>query len=178
MDSPYAPDAPCGHKRSVTWTGDKVHRTATCEDKTLHVIPHVETTEAAVTDVTMTEPIHHALADKQLTPETPIVDAGDVAATVLVESPRDFPMALLGPVRPTISWQAKHEQADDSSQCHIDWEAQQVTCPRGTTSSAWSLRHDRWQHPVMSVKVANKDCRACEGRPLCTKAKTAPRHRT
>ena len=30
----------------------------------------------------------------------------------------------------------------------------------------------------MSVKFANKDCRDCEGRPWCTKAKTAPRHMT
>jgi len=178
MDSPYDPDAHFGNKRSVTWTGYKVHLTETCEADTLHVITHVETTEAAVTDVTMTEPIHHALADKQLAPETHIVDAGYVDATLLVESPRDFHIALIGPVRPNISWQAKDEKAYDLSQFHIDWEAQQVTCPRGKTSSAWSTRQDRWQNPVISVKFANKDCRDCESRPLCTKAKTAPRHMT
>ena len=178
MDSPYDPDAHFGNKRSITWTGYKVHMTETCEEDSLHVITHVETTEAAVTDVTMTEPIHHALADKQLVPETHIVDAGYVDATLLVESPRDFHMALLGPVRPDISWQAQNEQAHDISQFHIDWEAQQVTCPRGKTRGAWSTRQDRWQHPVISVKFANKDCRDCEGRLLCTKAKTAPRHMT
>jgi transposase len=178
MDSPYDSDAHFGNKRSVTWTGYKVHMTETCDDDTLHVITHVETTEAAVTDVTMTEPIHQALADKQLAPETHIVDAGYVDATLLVESPRDFHIALIGPVRPTISWQAKDDQAYDISQFHINWEAKQVTCPRGKTSSAWSTRQDRWQNPVISVKFANKDCRDCEGRPLCTKAKTSPRHMT
>ena len=178
MDSPYDSDAHFGNKRSVTWTGYKVHMTETCDDDTLHVITHVETTEAAVTDVTMTEPIHQALAHKQLAPETHIVDAGYVDATLLVESPRDFHIHLLGPVRPNISWQAQHEQAYDISQFTINWEAQQVTCPRGKTSAAWSTRQDRWQNPVISVKFANKDCRDCEGRPLCTKAKTAPRHMT
>jgi transposase len=178
MDSPYDPDAHFGNKRSITWTGYKVHMTETCEDDTLHVITHVETTEAAVTDVTMTEPIHQALADKQLAPETHIVDAGYVDATLLVESPQDFHIALLGPVRPNISWQAQNEQAYDISRFTIDWEAQQVTCPRGKTSVAWSTRQDRWQNPVISVKFANKDCQSCEGRPLCTKAKTAPRHMT
>src|SRR5262245_53806067 len=178
MDSPYDPDAHYGNKRSVTWTGYKVHMTETCDTDTLHVITHDETTEAAVTDVTMTEPIHQALADKQLAPETHIVDAGHVDATLLVESPRDFHMALIGPVRPNISWQAKDDQAYDISQFHINWEAKQVTCPRGKTSSAWSIRQDRWQNPVISIKFANKDCRACEGRPWCPKAKTAPRHRT
>jgi transposase len=178
MDSPYDPDAHFGNKRSVTWTGYKVHMTETCEEETLHVITHVETTEAAVTDVTMTEPIHHALADQQLAPATHIVDAGYVDATLLVESPQEFHIALIGPVRPNISWQAQNDQAYDISQFHIDWEAQQATCPRGKISSAWSTRQDRWQNPVMSVKFANKDCRDCAGRSLCTKAKTAPRHMT
>jgi transposase len=178
MDSPYDPEAHFGNKRSVTWTGYKVQMTETCDDDTLHVITHVETTEAAVTDVTMTEPIHQALADKQLVPETHIVDAGYVDATLLVESPRDVHIGLIGPVRPNISWQAQNAQAYDISQFTIDWEAHQVTCPRGKTNSAWSTRQDRWQHPVMSVKFATQDCRDCAGRPLCTKAKTAPRPMT
>jgi transposase len=98
MDSPYDPDAHFGNKRSVTWTGYKVHVTETCDADTLHVMTHVDTTEAAVTDVMMTEPIHQALADKQLTPETHIVDAGYVDATLLVESPQDFHITLIGPV--------------------------------------------------------------------------------
>jgi transposase-like protein DUF772 len=64
MDSPYDPEAHYGNKRSITWTGYKVHVTETCDTDTLHVITHVETTEAAVTDVTMTAPIQRALCDK------------------------------------------------------------------------------------------------------------------
>jgi transposase len=177
-DSPYDPDAHFGNKRSITWTGYKVHLTETCDDETPHVITHVETTEAAVPDVTMTTPIHQALADKQLAPATHIVDAGYVDATILVESPRDFHMALLGPVSPDSSWQAQDEQAYDISQFAIDWAAQQVTCPQGNISSSWSTRLDRWQNPVISVKFAVKDCRDCTGRAHCTKAKTNPRHMT
>ncbi len=81
MDSPYDPDAHFGHKRSITWTGDKVHMTETGDDATLHVMTHVETTEAAVTDVTMTEPIQQALNDIQVAPDAHLVDAGDVDAT-------------------------------------------------------------------------------------------------
>ena len=53
-----------------------------------------------------------------------------------------------------------------------------LTCPRGNTSSSWNARHDRWNNPVISVKFAYKDCRYCEGRHQCTKAKTNPRHMT
>ena len=177
-DSPYDPDAHFGNKRSITWTGYKVHLTETCDDETPHGITHVETTEAAVPDVTMTTPIHQALADKQLAPATHIVDAGYVDATILVESPRDFHLALLGPVSPDSSWQAQDEHAYDISQFAIDWAAQQVTCPQGNISSSWSTRLDRWQNPVISVKFAVKDCRDCTGRARCTKAKTNPRQMT
>ena len=100
IDSPYDPDAHFGNKRSVTWTGYKVHVTETCEDDTLHVITHVETTEAAVTDVTMTEPIHQALTDKQLAPETHIVDAGYVDATLLVRESAGLPYCAHWPSPP------------------------------------------------------------------------------
>jgi transposase len=178
MDSPYDPEAYFGTKRSITWTGYKVHVTETCDDDTLHVITHVETTEAAVTDVAMTAPIQRALCDKQLGPDEHIVDAVYVDATFLVQSPQEFRLTLIGPVPSNSSWQAKDEQAYDLSQFHIDWEAQQVTCPLGKISSSWTTRHDRWDNPVISVKFAYKDCRHCDGRLRCPKAKTNPRHMT
>lgn len=178
IDSPYDPEAHFGNKRSITWTGYKVHLTETCEDDAPHLITHVETTAAAVTDVTMTQAIHHALQEKGVPPEHHIVDAGYVDAALLVESPRDFHIALIGPVRPDISWQAKDEQAYDISRFHIDWTAQQVTCPQGKTSASWSPGEDPWQNAVIHVKFASKDCRSCEARVHCTKAKTNPRHLT
>ena len=69
MDSPYDPDAHCGINAASPGRGTNA-MTETCEEETLHVMTHVETPEAAVSDVTMTEPIHHALADKQLAPAT------------------------------------------------------------------------------------------------------------
>jgi transposase len=175
LDSPDDPDAHFGKKRSITGTGDKVPVTETCDEATLHGITPVETTEAAVTDVSMTEPIQQALNDQQVAPDEHLVDAGDVDATLLVQSPRESHLALIGPVPTASSWQAKAEHASDLSQFHMDWEAQQVTCPRGKTSSAWSARHERWNNPVISAKFAYKECRYCEARRQCTKAKTTPR---
>lgn len=81
MDSPDDPDAHVGNTRRITWTGDNVQVTETCDEATLHVMTHVETTEAAVPDVRMTEPIQPALNDTQVTPDAHLVDAGDVDAT-------------------------------------------------------------------------------------------------
>lgn len=70
-----------GNKPSITWTGYKVHLTETCDDNALHVITHVETSEAAVMGVTMTEPINQALSDQEVLSDEPILDAGDVASS-------------------------------------------------------------------------------------------------
>ena len=60
-DSPYDPQASYGNKRSSTWTGYKVHLTETCDEDSVHLITHVETTQAHISDVAQTEPIHQAL---------------------------------------------------------------------------------------------------------------------
>jgi len=64
FDSPYDIDARYGNKRSTTWTGYKVHVTETCDADAPHLIVHVETTPAPVTDSDMTASIHQAMVDK------------------------------------------------------------------------------------------------------------------
>jgi transposase len=107
LDSPDDPDAHVGNTRSITWTGDTVQVTETCDAATLHVMTPVETTAAAVTEVRMTEPIQQALHAKQVAPDAQLGAAGDVDATFLVQSPRAFHRALSGPVPTDRSWPAK-----------------------------------------------------------------------
>ena len=178
LDSPYDPEAHFGNKRSLTWTGYKVHLTETCDANELHVITHVETTEAAVSDVDMTEPIHQALADHQLTPDEHIVDASYVDAELIVQSRQELNIELIGPVRSDVSWQARHEQAYDISQFTIDWKRKRATCPQGKQSSSWTPYLDPWNNAVIRVKWLHKDCGGCAHRTKCTTAKTAPRHMT
>jgi transposase len=176
VDSPDDPDAHFGHKRRLTWTGDNVHVTETRDDATLPVMTHSETTAAAVTDVRLPEPSQQALSDQPVAPDAHLVDAGDVDAALLVQRPRDFHRALMGPVPAASAWQAQDEPASELSPFHLAGEAQQVTCPRGNTSASWSARHDRWNNPVISIKGADQDCRSCAARRQCTKAQTNPRH--
>jgi transposase len=178
FDSPYDPEAHYGNKRSTTWTGDKVHLTETCEAKAPHLITQVETTSASMTDVTMTAPIHEALAAKALLPRTHLVDAGYVDATLLVSSPKDHQVDLVGPVRTDVSWQARAGQGYDISAFTVDWEAQTVMCPAGHTNVTWHPRHDRWGNAVIHVDFHQRHCRPCPHRPLCTRATREPREVT
>ena len=178
FDSPYDPDARYGNKRSTTWAGYKVHVTETCDSDAPHLIVHVETTPAPVTDSDLTAPIHQALVDKGLAPATHLADAGYVDADLLVTSQTQHGIELLGPVRPDVSWQAKAGQGFDVSAFAIDWEAKTVTCPNGQTSVDWTLTRDRWGNDTIHVGFHRQTCAACSSRPLCTRAKADPREIT
>lgn len=177
-DSPYDPQARYGNKRSTTWTGYKVHLTETCDENSVHLITHVETTQAHISDTDQTQPIHEALASKALLPEEHIVDAGYVDGTLLVESLEAFGIELIGPVRPDVSWQAKAANGYDLSQFQIDWEKQQVTCPEGKQSQCWTPSKDAWDNSTIRIKFSRTDCRLCPHRDLCTKGKSEPRSLT
>ena len=89
-------------------------------------------------DSDLTAPIHQALVDKDLAPATHLADAGDVNADLRVTSQTQQGIALLGPVRPEVSWQAKAGQGFDLTAFVVDWQAKKVTCPTGQTRVDWT----------------------------------------
>jgi transposase len=175
FDSPYDPDARYGSKRSTSWTGYKVHVTETCDTDVPHFITNIETTPAQIGDVTMTEPIHDALAHKDLLPNQHIVDAGYMDASLLVRSRTDHQVDLIGPVRPDSSWQAQANKGYDISCFRIDWEAMKVTCPQGQISRQWIPAQDGWGNATIHVQFARSICQRCASRADCTRAKRDPR---
>ncbi len=60
-----------------------VHLTETCEQDSPHLITHVETTTAPVSDDARTASIHAGLQHKDLLPGQHIVDTGYVDAELL-----------------------------------------------------------------------------------------------
>lgn len=178
INSPYDLEARFGVKRDVTWTGYKAHVTETCDPETPHLIVNIATTTATTGDVAMTEPIHAALAEKDLLPSQHIVDAGYIDADLLVRSGPKYGVELCGPVREDNSWQAADQQGYDAEHFAIDWDAQQVTCPQGTRSKRWKPTHDRHGNPVVYITFARADCLACPVRNACTRSKTSGRSLT
>ena len=179
FDSPYDIDARFGNKRSVTWTGYKVHLTETCDENQVHLITHAITTQAQVSDVTQTQPIHDALAAKDLLPNQHIVDAGYVDSHLIVTSRKQYGIDLVGPVRPNVSWQAKTDGGYDSSQFIVNWNTKRVTCPQGKKSTKkWVPTQDKWGNAVINVRFPRQTCRLCPARDLCTRSLTEPRELT
>jgi transposase len=57
----------------------------------------------------------------------------------------------------------------------VDWEAEQVRCPHGKTSTQWLTHKDRHGNPCVSVRFARADCQACPVKAACTKGENMGR---
>jgi transposase len=92
-------------KRSTEWTGYMVHLTETCQKEQPRLITQVETTAASVHDSKVTTAIHDDLADRELLPDTHLVDEGYMEVDLLVDSQKRG-VDMVGPVPSGRSWQA------------------------------------------------------------------------
>ncbi len=175
ISSPYDTQAHLSVKRDTVWTGYKAHLTETCDDGLPHLITHVETTASTTQDMEMTPVIHQKLEQKQLLPETHLMDTGYVDGEHLVTSQKKYGVELIGPVAINGSWQAKESQGFDNSHFLIDWEKQEVTCPQGNTSQKWDVRQNKAGSAVVYARFDKKDCLACPVRSQCTRSAQGPR---
>ena len=157
------------HERQlVGFLSYKVHLTETCEKDEVHLITHVETTSAPVSDDARTALIHETLMHKDLLPAQHIVDTGYVDAKLLVESQQNYQIDLIGPTRANYRWQAREKTGFEASKFLIDWQAEQATCPEGHKSLSWTPAIDNRTNEVIKIKFSTKDCQACPSLRLCT----------
>jgi transposase len=175
--SPHDLEARYCVKRQTGWTGYKVHLTEVCDPDMPHLITHVETTLATVPDAQLPQ-IHQALAAKDLLPREHLVDAGYVDSEAMVASKEEHGIAVVGPVPPDASWQARANAGFDVSCFALDWEARRAPCPEGHQSTKWSETTDRHGATIINIRFSPKDCRACPRRADCTSSATGPRHIT
>jgi transposase len=178
VNSPHDPDARFSIKRDTKWTGYKAHFTETCDPDAPHLITHVETTPATTPDWHLLPPIHTALATKGLLPGEHLVDAGYVDSDVVVQSQTDHEVAVVGPVSPDLSWQARAGAGFDVACFTLDWEQRRATCPQGKPSVKWSATHDTTGNDIINIRFARADCLACAHRAACTKSTHGPRELT
>jgi transposase len=172
IESPYDPEARHSNKHDLSWTGYKVHLSETCDPDLPRLVTHVHTTVATTQDVSCTDDIHQALADKNLLPGRHLVDAGYVDSELLVSSQHKHEIELFGPTRVDPSWQAK-EGGYDITQFAVDWDKQQATCPQGKTSVWWHTEITKpYNHPIVIVRFSRTDCSGCAFRALCTRSRT------
>lgn len=175
IHSPYDLDARYSIKRGKAWVGYKLHVTETCDKDTPHVLTHVETTRATTSDDHQVAVVHAALARKGLLPREHLLDAGYTDSNMLITSPQQYGVDILGPVAADPSWQARMGTGFDNTAFAIDWEAKRATCPQGHQSRKWHPEQDITGQEVIQIRFSKKTCNTCSVREQCTKAKREPR---
>jgi transposase len=176
--SPYDTDARYSEKRGQGWGGYKVHLTETCHQpsdgarEAPDLVTNVATTEAAVPDAVMTEPVHDMLEAAGLTPREHAADSGYTSADLLLDT-RKRGITLLGPLAAATSPQAR-TGGYTAGMFGIDWDHQQATCPQGAISNKWTPSLQQGKRQAFAVSFPAATCRACPVRAQCTSA--APRN--
>jgi transposase len=178
INSPYDLDAHDARQHTTSWVGSKVHVTETCEDDTPNLITNVATTPGPVADGAVTPDIHQDLAERDLLPGCHVVDTGYLDAELLVSSPNQYGVDLLGPTRKDDHWQARDGQGFDAQGFTINWDDENATCPAGRTSISWTPAIDKRRNHVVTIKFSTKACGPCPLRAQCTRSRKASARRT
>jgi transposase len=190
--SPYDLDARWGVKREEFWLGYKLHITETCDDPPPctcrpagagahhrehgkgcaqlafpNLITNVATTDATVTDNQMTEPVHDALAARNLAPGRHYADSGYLSAALVVSALTTWGIALIGPLLTDTSAQARAGHGYARADFSVDYDTKTVTCPQGKTSSSWTLCTQKGQAAAVAT-FSPGDCGPSPARPQCT----------
>ncbi len=164
IDTPYDVEAHHGTKGRMRWLGYKVHYTESCNDDTPNLVLHVDTTEPAVADLVRVTPIHETLKAKGLLPSEHFVDNNYVTSKLLVESKKDFGVALVGPIKAY-----REPKGFGIDLFKIDWQQERVTCPAGKQSIHWTPRMPKSGREQIAVSFAPGDCKACPLNEQCAK---------
>lgn len=136
-----------------------------------HLVTHVATTDATVTDTEMTKTVHQGLMARELTPGEHTVDAGYVTAAHIVTARDEHAIELLGPVGLDTHHGEPGSDAPDLSQSAftVDWDRRKAVYPRGAVSISWSDQVKSSGTPISRVQFAAADCRPCPLRSTCTR---------
>ncbi len=132
-----------------------------------NLITSVATTDATVTDNQMTEPVHDALAARNLAPGRHYTDSGYLSAALVVSALTTWGIALIGPLLADTSAQARAGHGYARADFAVNYDARTVTCPQGKTSVSWTPCAQRGQAAAVATFSAT-DCGPCPARPQCT----------
>ena len=93
-----------------------------------------------------------------------------MSTELLVQRQTIHQVALVGPARKDRKWQALAGQGYAATDFHVDWDAQQTTCPQGRQSQSWIKTLEEGQ-PRVFIKFSRKHCGPCPVRAQCTRMK-------
>ena len=128
--SPFDVDARYSVKNETTWTGYKSHITESCDTEAPHALLHVITTRTTPQDNEVVADLHASLAVKAVIPATHFMDQGYSDSRTLMAAHAGYAIEMLMPMRFDHAWQAQQATGYAATDFKVDWQTQQVTCPK------------------------------------------------
>jgi transposase len=132
-----------------------------------NLITNVATTDATVTDNQMTEPVHDALAARNLAPGRHYTDSGYASAALVVSALTTWGIALIAPLLADTSAQARAGHGYARADFAVNYDARAVTCPQGKTAASWTPCTQHGKDAIVATFSAS-DCGPCPARGQCT----------
>ena len=129
--TPHDAGVRVGHKRGVSWMGEKVHVSETAERDVPNFITDVTTAGASSGDLEALGEIRGRLGERGVMPAEQYVDSGYVSGKVLSES-EEAGITLMGPPLPDTS-----KQEFKIADFEIDRGMKRAICPEGKKSVGW-----------------------------------------
>jgi hypothetical protein len=124
------------------------------------------------------EPIHAALAAKDLVPSEHLADSAYMSADLLLAAREQHGIDLVGPQRQNPTWQSKSDGAFNTTDFAVDWDRQVVRCPEGKESARWKVYSRPGRaggRPLVGARFRPADCRICPSQARCTRSATGER---
>ncbi|GAA3378589.1 hypothetical protein GCM10020367_58710 [Streptomyces sannanensis] len=167
------------HGHIISWKGYAAHVTETCASDSVNVITDVATTSAATNDGQALPGIHTRLARRGLLPAEHLVDGGYTSLVHLERAEREHQVTVSGPLPGNPTRQHRRNEGFDRDDFHIDFDRQQVTCPRGQVSRGWHgpyATSSPTAAPLIVARFTKSQCQPCPDRPRCTSSRENARN--
>lgn len=167
------------HGHIIRWKGFAAHVTETCASGSVNVITDVATTSAATNDAQALPGIHTRLARRGLLPAEHLVDGGYTSLVHLERAEREHQVTVSGPLPGNPTRQHRRNEGFDRDDFHIDFDRQQVTCPRGQVSKGWHGPYPTSSPtaaPLIVARFTKGQCQPCPDRPRCTSSRESARN--
>ncbi|WP_245771073.1 transposase [Actinacidiphila guanduensis] len=133
--SPYDISARYARRGETRWKGCLAHVTETCDQDSPNVITDVTTTKAPVHDTNALPGILTNLEDRNLLSKEHFVDGGYLSVALKQQVAREHGVGLVGPILARSTRQSRKGTVFHREAFTIDWDAQQVTCPRARSAA-------------------------------------------
>jgi transposase len=170
IDSPHDPQVRYSQKRGVETTGYKLQLTEVASESEPAIITDIDVVSALSYDGNAIEGIHQRLSERDLLPQTHLVDMAYVNGQTIVAS-ENKGIELLGPVQQDSSLVARQGEGFSVEYFQIDFDNKQAFCPQGQPAKSWAQTTADNGRPVIQLQWDKQICDACPMRNKCVQGK-------